>query len=286
MAQESISASIKAADLSASQRELERTFDAPSQPSTNCGDDEMGAILLGAMGTGRKTAEAIMGKLFERRDRHPRPVDYLREMGEFPGPAEAAGDLGALSSGRTFTTEEMLGAERLIEALSDPLPPADLPEVAAATPAGRIYEIQKRDYETRQSLYQSVLAKRVEARAPTMEGLSDWAKGKWAQMGGAGDPPGLVGGRMSREALSWLMANLRLSSANWHEGVLPALTEAGLLREMASMMAMDLELSRQRNEHLENLSMMMALEGLRGLEAGAGEAVRAQYRRALGPAAE
>ena len=32
--------------------------------------------------------------------------------------------------------------------------------------------------------------------------------------------------------------------------------------------------------------MMMALEGLRSLEAGAGEAMRLQYRRALGPAAE
>jgi hypothetical protein len=284
--QEAVSASIRAADRSAAERELERSFDAPSQPPSNCGGDAMGGALLGSRATGGRAGEAVMEKLYERRGRHGRPVDYLREMEAFPEPKAAAASLGALSSGRTLSAGELKSAERLIEGLSDPLPPPELPAAAAAAPAGRVYAARKRDYETRQGIYQSVLAKRLAARAPTMEGLSGWAAARWAEMGGAGEAPGLADGRMSREALLWMLSNMRLSSANWHERVLPALTEAGLLREMASMMAAGLELSRERNEHLENISMMMALDGLATLEAGAGEAVRLQYRRALEPAPE
>jgi hypothetical protein len=282
LGQESIAAAIRAADRSAAERELERTFDTPSRPSTGCGDDRMGAVLLGGQQALAATGEALMDKLSERRGRFGRPVDYLRETESFPEPRKAAKSLGALSSGRTFTLEELKEAERALESLSDPYPPAKLPAQAAKAPAGKIYEAQKRDFERRQGLYQSVLAKRLAERAPTLEGLSDWAGSKWSEMGGEGPPPGLESGAMSKEALIWLLANVRLSSSNWHERLLPSLTEAGLLREMASMMATGLELQRSQAEHLGDIAMMMALEGLRSLEAGAGELLRLQYRRAMG----
>ena len=284
LSQESITAAIRSADKSAAERELERTFDTPSRPPTQCGDDQMGGALLGGTRTSAKTGEAIMDKLIERKSRFEWPVDYLREMGEFPEPAQSASTIGALSSGRTLTLEELKGAERTIEALSDPFPPPSLPEASRESSAGKIYETRKWDYETRQILYQSVLARRVSDLAPVIEDLAEWAGEKWAQMGGEGSPPGLVEGKMSKEALFWLLGNMRLSSANWHERILPSLTEAGLLREMASIMAVDLEITRRIEERLGEMSMMMAFDGLRSLEAGAGEAMRLQYRRALGQA--
>jgi hypothetical protein len=281
--QEAVTAAIRSADRSAAERELERTFDSGSRSPDACGDDEMGGALLGGRETSERTSEAVMAKLVERRERHERPVDYLVELGDFPEPATAAAILGDLTAGRTLTFEEFKGGERIIEALSDPLPPPDLPHGAAATPAGRVYEARRRDYATRQGLYQSVLARRLADLAPTIEGLGDWAVERWSSMGGTGTPPGLTDGRMSRRALFWLLANSRLASANWHERILPALTEAGVLREIASMMAVGLELARRQDERLESLAAMMALEGLRALESGAGETLRIQRRLALSP---
>jgi hypothetical protein len=282
LAGESISASVKSAEQAQAQRDFEKTWDLTAQPVTGCDNDHMGGVLLGAEQTARQAGQAVMNKADERRRRYSRSVDYLREMETFPDPGLISESLGGLSAGRTYTANEFKEAERFLEALSEPLPPAELPEGAASGPAGMVYQIQKKDYETRQNLYQSVLARRLSDRAPTAEGLADWAADKWALMGGDGPPPGVVDGRMSKEALFWLLTNLRVSSANWHEQVLPALPEAGLLREITAMMAVELELSRKRNEHLENIAMMMALEGLDNLRRSDGEALRLQYRRSLG----
>jgi hypothetical protein len=279
---ESMVAAIKASDKAQAQREFTRTWDITAQSVTGCGNDQMGAVLLGTEEINQKAGQLVMEKTSQRRLRFSRPVDYLTEAEIFPGSQSIAETLGGYSFGRTYTMSEFSEAQRFLETLSDPMPPSELPMSALSSAAGRIYSVQKKDYQIRQSLYQSVLAKRLTDRAPTAEGLDKWATEKWALMGGEGTPPGLVEGRLSREALFWLLTNLRLSSANWHEQVLPVLPESGLLREIASMMAIELELSRKRNEHLENIALMMALSGLDDLRRSDGEALRVQYRRAIG----
>jgi hypothetical protein len=286
MSQDAVTAAIKAADRDEARRDFEKTWDPSAQTPAECGGDAMGGGLMLSRETMEETQEAIMEKVGERSRRHERPVDYLVEMGSFPEPAEVPASIGALSWGRTLTLEELSAAEKMIESMTNPLPPGRLSEGDARTAAGRIYEVQRKDFEARQALYQSVLAKRVAVRAPTLEGLAEWASDKWRQMGGEGPVPGLADGRMSQEALFWLLANLRLSSANWHEQVLPKLPEAGILRDMASMMAVNLELTRRQNEHLGNISMLLAFGGLSSLDAGAGEALRQQYRRAVGSAGQ
>jgi hypothetical protein len=286
MGQQSVTSAIRAANDEQAERELEKTYELSSQPVTSCGNDTMGGELLKSKKSIDDTGEAIMEKVLERRGRFERPVDYLVELSTFPVSDSAPKRFGALSSSLTMSLPELKEAERILEGLSNPLPPAKLPESFENTPAGHIYQIQKRAFETKQSLYQSVLAKRLAERAPTIEGLSEWAASKWRQMGAPGQAPSSEDGRFSQEALMWLLTNMRLSSANWHEQVLPALPEAGLLREMASMMAVELELSRQRNEKLDNISMMLALDGLEKLEVGSGEALRLQYRRAVGAQAQ
>ncbi|MDR1546188.1 MAG: hypothetical protein LBU12_05660, partial [Deltaproteobacteria bacterium] len=208
------------------------------------------------------------------------------EAARAPSPKLASARFGLLSSGLTLTWAEFEEAQRLLEQLTDPLPPAEPSEALLRTPAGRVYAALKNDYEARQELYQGVLAKRLADRAPSVEGLAPWAADRWREMGGEGPPPGLVEGRLSETALLRLMTGQRLASANWHEEILPRLTEAGLLRELAAMEAVRLELDRRRNEHLENLTLMAALSGLSELEAGRGEALRLQRRRATGAAVE
>jgi hypothetical protein len=281
MGDESVAKAIEAADAEAAERDLTKTYDLPAQPVTGCGNDAMGGELMLSKAALADAGETIMEKVVERRTRFDRPVDYLTELASFPPPGKAQALLGALSPGRTLSMEELRDAERLLEAVTDPMPLEPLPGRLAASPAGKILNAERARHEARQGLFQGVLAQRLADRAPTIEGLSDWAASKWASMGGTGDVPGLTDGRLSQEALHWLLANMRLASGNWHEEVLPRLPEAGLLREIASMMAVDLELSRKRNEHLGNISSLLALTGLAILENGPGEALRNQHARAL-----
>jgi hypothetical protein len=281
MGDETIAKAIETADGQAAERDFEKTFDLSSQPSTSCGDDDMGGELMLSKGARTETGTEIMEKLLERRSRHGRNVDYLTELADFPPPEKTPALLGALSAGRTLTLEEVKEAERLLESMTDPMPLPKLPENRSQTAAGRLFEAERTRHEARQNLFQSVLAQRLADRAPTVEGLSGWAENKWLEMGGTGEVPGLTEGRLSQEALFWLLTNARLASGNWHEEILPKLPEAGLLRELASMMAVELELSRQRNDHLGNISALLALDGLSRLESGPGQSLRAQYRRAL-----
>ncbi|MDR2387839.1 MAG: hypothetical protein LBE80_09690 [Deltaproteobacteria bacterium] len=282
MSQESISQAIETADRQAAKRDIEKTYDSASQPITGCDNDTMGGELMLSKEAQAQTGLEIMDKVVERRSRHDRPIDYLMELSAFPPPEMSPALLGALSSGRTLTLAELKQAERLLEAISDPMPLQKLPENLSQSPAGRIFEAEKNRHEARQNFFQSVLAQKLADRAPTLDNLSHWAESKWSEMGGKGPVPGLTPDGLSYEALFWLLTNTRLASGNWHEEILPKLPEAGLLRELASMMAIDLELSRKRNEHLENISNLLALIGLDNLEAGSGQALRNQYRLALG----
>ncbi|MDR2613477.1 MAG: hypothetical protein LBG06_11910 [Deltaproteobacteria bacterium] len=279
-----VEAAVRAADKSAAERQIERTYEAASQPPSSCGNDAMGAgYQLSERARGEAAAD-IAERALSRKGRYRRPLDYQGERLDpsWPAPARAAHLLGAVRSPATYTLAETAEAERLVETLSDPYPAPALSEAQRGTPAGRAYEAARLDHETRQALYQSALARRAADRAPSVEGLEPWARGKWEDMGGSGDPPGLAEGRLSQEALFWYLANMRLGSANWHEQTLAALPEAGLLRELASMEAVELELLRRLNERLELVAALLAADGLERLGGAPREALLALYNRAAG----
>ena len=93
----------------------------------------------------------------------------------------------------------------------------------------------------------------VAAHAPTLpEDVAAWAKSQWQEAGGSGTPPGLVNGKMSEAGLFKLLSQMRLGNPNWFNQVTSA-TEAGLLREMVMMQAIQLELTRKNNELLDRM---------------------------------
>jgi hypothetical protein len=279
-----LEAALKASDKSAAERQIERTYEAGSQPPANCGNDQMGAGYQISSKTAAKAFADISERVSSRRTRFQRPLDFQKErLSEgWPAPKLAAGLLGPSDSPSTYTLAETADAEKLIETLTSPSPPPELSEGQLSTPAGRSYESRVRDYETSQALFQSVLARRVADRAPSVEGLEAWARGKWEDMGGSGEPPGLVEGRLSQDALFWYLTNMRLGSANWHEQELAALPEAGLLREIASMKAVELELLRRQNEKLDAISSVLAASALGDLEGAPREMLRVLFNRASG----
>ncbi|MDR3155060.1 MAG: hypothetical protein LBW85_12535 [Deltaproteobacteria bacterium] len=279
-----VEAAVKAADKSSAERQIDRTFEAGSQPPSSCGNDAMGAGYQLSERTRARSGADIVERVLSRAARFSRPADFQEErLAEgWPGPEAAARLLMPAGAPVTFSLGDTGDAARLIETISNPYPPPALSEEQKATPAGRAYEAGRLDFETRQALFQSVLARRAADRAPSVEGLEPWARGKWEDMGGSGDPPGLEEGRLSQEALFWYLTNMRLASANWHEQTLAALPEAGLLREIASMKAVEIELLRRQNEKLDVVSALLAAAALGELEGAPREALRVLYGRASG----
>ncbi|MDR1080367.1 MAG: hypothetical protein LBQ79_05275 [Deltaproteobacteria bacterium] len=279
-----LEAAVRAADKSAAERQSERTYEAGSQPPANCGNDAMGAGYQVSGETVSRAFRDISERVMARKGRFARPVDFQDErLSEaWPAPERAAALLGPAGTASTLTLDELSEAERLIETFASPSPPPELAEEQLATPAGRAYEARRRDHETRIALYQSVLSRRLSDRAPSVEGLAGWARSKWEDMGGSGDPPGLVEGRLSQDALFWYLTNMRLGSANWHEQELASLPEAGLLREIASMKAVELELMRRQNEKLDVISALIAAGALDGLDGAPRELLKTLFNRASG----
>jgi len=286
--QASLYSAIQTADRNGAERNIERTFDPNSQPETVCGNNQMGGGLQTSHKTLSQASSDLFEKIYERKSRYDRYLDYQSELiaDDWPTPKMAVENMGLLNSGHTLTLDELKSAERLVEALTDPMPPRRAPDSRKNSPEARTYEAQLRNYETKQGLYQGIIVRHVAHRAPTVDGLSAWAAGKWKDMGGQGDPPGLVDGKLSQDALFWLLSNMRIASANWHEKILPSLPEAGLLRDIASMQAVQLELSRRNNETLEYIAMMMALDGIGQLDGNERNSLMEQYRHMAGAAGQ
>jgi hypothetical protein len=282
LSKESISASVMAADKNAAERDVEKTYEAGSQPETSCGLGEAGAGYQIGIKTLEIALDDIMEKLNGRGERYKRPLDYQEELRSdaFPGPDRVSFLLGTTGGEATLSLEETGDLTRLIESLTDPAPLPNLADELKNTPSGKIFETAKKDYLIRKALYQGIVVKKASKRAPVIEGLSLWAEEKWASMGGEGEAPYLRDGKLSEEAFFWYLSNMRLASANWHEEVLPTLPEAGLLRELVSMQAVELELIRRQSESLENLALILSLSALSDLDKGQREAVRLQYDRA------
>ncbi|MDR2460837.1 MAG: hypothetical protein LBE38_08670 [Deltaproteobacteria bacterium] len=284
LTKESLEASIRAADANSANREIDRTYEPASQPVTSCGLSEMGAGLQLSNKSRQVVIQDILERLLTRGERYSRPLDYQEELRDasWPGKERAAQLIGNFGGPKTLTVEETGELSRFLESLSNPIPASELSEEQADTPGAKIYLTQKKDFESRQAIYQAVLAKVASLKIPTVEGLESWAIEKWNDMGGDGPPPGVTEGLMSQEALFWFLANMRLASANWHEEVIPTLPEAGLLRELVSMEAIQLELLRRQNETLESIELMLALGGLTQLEGLPRQSLAGQYARAVG----
>jgi hypothetical protein len=282
LAQERTTEAIELADLSQANRLTERTYEPASQPPTNCLNDILGEAWRSSATVKDAVRDNLLLATAQRSAKSAKPADYLKEINAGTLKTENLTRLlGVAPEALTLTPAEFNLASEALGQLTDPLPAPALPAEMANATAGRLYAAGKSDLEKRLAIYQGILAQRLVSRAPTIAGLSDWSERKWQEMGGSGSPPGLVEGYLSENSLTWLLTNLRLGSANWHEKVLPALPEAGLLREMAAMTAIQLELSRRQNVHLENLSLLLALDGLDRLDQRARPALRNQYRLAL-----
>jgi hypothetical protein len=150
------------------------------------------------------------------------------------------------------------------------------------TPTGQTYAAAGAIHEGRLSTVMETLNNHVVCHAPTLsDDVTAWAQNQWNEAGGSGAPPGIVDGKLSEAGLYKLLSQMRLGNPNWFTQVTAA-TEAGLLRELVMMQALQLELTRKNNEFLDRLTVVSALDFLTRMEGTDGKAMTDLYTRMVG----
>jgi hypothetical protein len=211
-----------------------------------------------------------------------RPVEYLdRIMNDDHPDAKAMTDsLYPLKD--TLTVDQVAQAHESIKTLTNPRP---LPSVTGAqkeTPAGQTYAAARLIHEGRLAVVTETLNDHVVFHAPTLpDEVTSWAQSQWSEAGGSGTPPGIVNGKLSEAGLYKLLSQMRLGNPNWFVQVTAA-SEAGLLRELVMMQAVQLELTRKNNELLDRLAVNSSLDFLTRMEGTDGKAMTDLYTRMVG----
>ena len=277
---ESNAAMIKGQATAGEATRTEDLYGKAAQPIGLCGATSLGAgVQLGAQAS-RQVHQAMRSKQLEYSNKaDARPVEYLgRVLDEgHPSEQEMVDSLFPLEN--TITDEQLSQAHESIKSLANPRPLPVVTEAQKETPSGQTYTAARKIHEGRLAVAMDVLNSHVATHAPTLpDDVTAWAKSQWQEAGGSGTPPGLV---MSEAGLFKLLSQMRLGNPNWFNQVTTA-TEAGLLREIVMMQAMQLELTRKNNELLDRMSFITALDYLTRMDGTTGRELNDLYARMVG----
>lgn len=162
------------------------------------------------------------------------------------------------SSG-TLTKDAVTKANELTRVTVNPSPPAKLPESVKSTTLGQRYDAMKRIHE---SMMLQAEAARLQVNSHVMPDyeVGQWAKDAWSETGKAGDPPGVVDGKMSYQALLRLLAHQRLESSKWYADVMSGKNSEWHAREQTLMIAVLLDIQREQLELMRHMTALAAEE--------------------------
>ena len=254
-----------------------------AQPSGLCGASTLGAgIQLGA-----RAGQELQATMREKQHDYgntqgARPVEFLQRVlaEEHPSEQETLEALFPLQG--TLTGEQVAQAHESIKTLANPRPLPVVTDEQKKTAAGQTYAAARRIHENRLAAVAEALNHHVVLHSPTLpEDVAAWAQNQWTEAGGSGTPPGLVDGRLSEVGLFKLLSQMRVGNPNWF-AQLAASTDTGLLRELAMMQALQLELTRKNTEFLDRLSVIASLDFLARMEGTSGKDMEDLYARMVG----
>jgi hypothetical protein len=232
-----------------------------SQPAALCGSTTMGAGVQVGARSGQLVHQAMRDKQFEHANAGgKRPVDFLNRIaaGEHPDEKKMTEALFPLE--HTLKEDQVADAHEAVKTLSNPQPLPLITDVQKETPAGQTYHAARMVHETRLAAATEAMTQHVAYHAPTLpDDVTSWAVEQWKNAGGSGKPPGVVDGKLSESGLFKLLTQLRTGNPNWFSEI-ATLNDTGLLREIAVMQAVSLDLMRRQNEHLGRLNFLNALE--------------------------
>jgi hypothetical protein len=280
---ESNAAMIKGQAVAGQAMQTEDLYGKAAQPAGLCGASSLGAGLQLSAQAAVQVRGAMREKQLAYSNREgAKPVEYLNRVLDEEHPDEAAMTDALFPLQETLTEDQVAQAHESIKTLTNPRPLPVVTEDQKSTPAGQTYAAARKIHEGRLSTVMETLNNHVAYHAPTLpDDVTSWAQNQWSEAGGSGTPPGIVDGKLSEAGLFKLLTQMRLANPNWFAQVTSA-TEAGLLREMVMMQALQLELTRKNNEFLDRLTFLSSLDYLTRMEGTTGKEMNDLYARMIG----
>ena len=280
---ESNAAMIKGQATASEAMKTEDLYGKASQPSGLCGASSLGA----GMQLSAQAATEVRGAMRDRQREYgsrtgARPVEYLDRITNADHPDARAMTDAIYPLKDTLTEDQVAQAHETIKTLTNPRPLPVVTNAQRDTPAGQTYAAARLIHEGRLAAVTETLNNHVIFHAPTLpDEVTAWAQNQWSEAGGSGTPPGIVNGKLSEAGLFKLLSQMRLGNPNWFVQVTGA-SEAGLLRELVMMQAVQLELTRKNNELLDRIAFNASLDFLTRMEGTDGKAMSDLYTRMVG----
>ena len=280
---ESNAAMIKGQAVAGEAMKTEDLYGKSAQPSGLCGATSLGAGLQLSAQASKDIHQAMREKQIDYSNREgAKPVEYLERVLDEAHPDEKAIVESFFPLQATLTEDQVALAHESIKTLANPRPAPVVTDAQKASPSGQTYAVARRIHGGRLATVMESLNNHVVYHSPTLpEDVTAWANSQWSEAGGSGTPPGIVDGKLSEAGLFKLLTQMRLGNPNWFAQVTSA-TEAGLLREMVVMQALQLEMTRKNNELLDRLSVIASLDYLTRMEGTTGKELTDLYTRMIG----
>lgn len=279
---ETNTASIKGLGAALGAQKTYDLYGASAQPNALCGSTSVGAGLqVGAQAQTEVRQEMRDKQLEYSNTLDARPVGYLDRISSEDHPKLTDMINAVFPLSRTLTADQLSQAHETIKTLADPRP-LPVAETLKKTPAGQTYSAARLVHQGRVQSATESLNHHVGFHAPTMpDDVTAWARQQWSDAGATGTPPGLVDGKLSESALLNLLVQVRMGNPNWFTQIAGA-TDTGLLREIALMQAVQLQISHKNMEYLDRLSVVTALDYLSRMEGTSGKDMDTLYARMVG----
>ncbi|CAK7025531.1 MAG: hypothetical protein DELT_02566 [Desulfovibrio sp.] len=280
---ESNAAAIKGQAVAGQAMKTEDMYGKSAQPGGLCGASSVGAGIQLSAQAGRKVHEAMREKQLAYSNKPgAKPVEFLHRVLEPDHPSEREVVDALFPLEHTLSEDQVPQAHESIKTLANPRPMPLVTEAQQKTPAGQTYAAARKIHESRLASVMETLNGHVVRHAPTLpDDVTSWAKNQWEEAGGSGNPPGIVGGKLSEAGLYTLLSQMRVGNPNWFTQVASA-TDAGLLRELVIMQAFQFEQTRKSVELLDRIAFIGALDYLTRLEGTTGKDMDDLYIRMVG----
>ena len=159
----------------------------------------------------------------------------------------------------SFNPDRVLDARRFIDNLVDPYPLGDLPPDLQGTPQGMAFWIRKKVYEGQLSVARYVLNHALALRVPAAA-LRGWLERVWQESKADEHQAAVLAQLPEQISYAELLkteVDRRYASPSWYAGIAGS-PEAAVLRELAYMAALQLNLTYLRFRQGERLELLLA----------------------------
>ncbi|MEI2782242.1 MAG: hypothetical protein V9H25_13695 [Candidatus Competibacter sp.] len=168
----------------------------------------------------------------------------------------------------SFNPDRVLDARRFIDNLVDPYPLDDLPKDLQGTPQGMAFWMRKKVYEGQLSVARYTLNHALALRVPSTA-LRGWLERVWRESKADEHLAALraqLPERISYAELLKTEVDRRYASPSWYAGIAGS-PEAAVLRELAYMAALQINLTYLRFRQGERMELLLAEQVASGMDA-------------------